>query len=347
MNDYNFGNFVCTLREKNGLTQAEIADKLGVTAAAVSKWENGSSKPRVEVLFKLAEILGVRPDELMAGHYIEENNSETYNIKIPRLSKKAMIVIIAAAVAFTFILATSIIVIVFAALESSKDTEEYRLGYEYLLESNKFAELGLSKDDIRFNSYRKNKTTNADGGLNQVGVGALEKGVATLSVGTSGAVRLTTDRPIIPETPGTWCYLSPKSWLSGAATNGCCNCIDWARTRLFPAGTSYEQAIEHMDRVWDFVTDNELLKVHSWYNINIPAEPKTIRFARQGGPYYSDDFVPVGNDLYQPHGKDIHEDSGNPELDTDSALNGYIAIMPLTIDRTDLAIFKQLSAVPV
>ena len=163
MNDYNFGNFVCALREKNGLTQAEIADKLGVTAAAVSKWENGSSKPRVEVLFKLAEILGVRPDELMAGHYIEENNSETYNIKIPRLSKKAMIAIIAAAVAFTFILATSIIAIVFAALESSKDTEEYRLGYEYLLESNKFAELGLSEDDIRFNSYRKNKTTNADG----------------------------------------------------------------------------------------------------------------------------------------------------------------------------------------
>ena len=83
--------------------------------------------------------------------------------------------------------------------------------------------------------------TNADGGLNQVGVGALEQGVATLSVGTSGAVRLTTDRPILPETPGTWCYLSPKAWLSGAATNGCCNCIDWARTRLFPPGVSYSE----------------------------------------------------------------------------------------------------------
>ena len=105
---------------------------------------------------------------------------------------------------------------------------------------------------------------------------------------------------------------------------------------------SYEQAIEHMDRVWDFVTDNQLLKVHSWYNINIPADPKTIRITRQGGPYYSDEFHPVGNDLYQPHGKDIHVDSGNPELDTDSALSGYITVMPLTIDRTDLAIFRQL-----
>ena len=74
MNDYSFGNFVCFLREEKGLTQSDIAERLGVTPAAVSKWENGSSKPRVEVLFKLAEILGVRPEELMAGHYIKEEN---------------------------------------------------------------------------------------------------------------------------------------------------------------------------------------------------------------------------------------------------------------------------------
>ncbi|MBQ9746739.1 MAG: helix-turn-helix domain-containing protein [Clostridia bacterium] len=72
MNDYNFGNFVCELREAKGLTQADIANELGVTPAAVSKWENGSSKPRVEVLFRLAEILGVRPEELMAGKRLGE-----------------------------------------------------------------------------------------------------------------------------------------------------------------------------------------------------------------------------------------------------------------------------------
>lgn len=72
MNDYNFGNFVCKLREAKGLTQADIANELGVTPAAVSKWENGSSKPRVEVLFRLAEILGVRPEELMAGKHLGE-----------------------------------------------------------------------------------------------------------------------------------------------------------------------------------------------------------------------------------------------------------------------------------
>lgn len=166
MNDYNFGNFVCKLREEKGLTQADIAEQLGVTAAAVSKWENGSSKPRVEVLFKLAEILGVRPEELMAGHYIEENEEKdpnTYSIKIPRLSKKATIAIIAASLAFVLILTVSIFGIVLGALESTKSTEEYKLAYEYLIGSQKFEELELSEDDITFNSYNRTTAKNADG----------------------------------------------------------------------------------------------------------------------------------------------------------------------------------------
>lgn len=80
---------------------------------------------------------------------------------------------------------------------------------------------------------------NSDGGLNQVGVGALKEGVMTFSVGTSGAMRLTTTRPLIPENPSTWCYLSPKAWLSGAATSGCCNCIDWFRTEVLGGRDSY------------------------------------------------------------------------------------------------------------
>lgn len=73
MNDYQFGNFVCSLREQKGLTQADLAAALDVTPAAVSKWENGASKPRVAVLFKLAELLEVRPEELLAGKRLEES----------------------------------------------------------------------------------------------------------------------------------------------------------------------------------------------------------------------------------------------------------------------------------
>lgn len=74
--------------------------------------------------------------------------------------------------------------------------------------------------------------TNSDGGANQVGVGALRPGVMTFSVGTSGALRLATDAPRLPDLPSTWCYLSPRSWLSGAATTGACSVIDWFRHRI-------------------------------------------------------------------------------------------------------------------
>ncbi len=76
MNDYNFGNFLCMLREQKGMTQAEIAQLLNVTPAAVSKWENGESKPRTDTLFQLAEILGVTAQELIAGRYIEKESSD-------------------------------------------------------------------------------------------------------------------------------------------------------------------------------------------------------------------------------------------------------------------------------
>lgn len=331
MNDYNFGNFVCMLREKKGLTQADVAEQLGVTAAAVSKWENGSSKPRVEVLFKLAEILGVRPEELMAGHYIEgseldpeavKNINERYeylrridshnkmgvkfrriaaflidwniiglfemfatgilmylfaeqmnepepglvitffltillypvlfilrdvifgrrslgkrllglividrqtgevakpskrifrNLFLPLMqidvfvmlfsgssvgdrvagaavitvkdlyyredeenevekinsykapspmSKKTILLLVCGILAAIITLIGFIFSSVSIILQSQKSTEEYQIAYEYLIESDKFAELGLTEDDLRFNSYSKNSSRNADG----------------------------------------------------------------------------------------------------------------------------------------------------------------------------------------
>ena len=45
MNDFEFGNRLYELRRRTGLTQAELADKIGVTNKAVSKWENGKANP--------------------------------------------------------------------------------------------------------------------------------------------------------------------------------------------------------------------------------------------------------------------------------------------------------------
>lgn len=60
-----FGNMVAVLRKEKGMTQLELAEKMGVTDKAVSKWERDLSFPDVSSIPKLAEILGVSVDELM------------------------------------------------------------------------------------------------------------------------------------------------------------------------------------------------------------------------------------------------------------------------------------------
>lgn len=84
-------------------------------------------------------------------------------------------------------------------------------------------------------------TAAPDGGLCQVGDRATDPGVMSFSMGTSGALRLATRQPVLSEQRQTWCYRAPVAWLSGAATSGCCNCVDWALRRLFPPGTTYAE----------------------------------------------------------------------------------------------------------
>lgn len=65
MNDYQFGNFIFERRQKAGLSQSELADKLGVTNKAVSKWENGKSKPTTDTLRRLAVLFEIPLEKLM------------------------------------------------------------------------------------------------------------------------------------------------------------------------------------------------------------------------------------------------------------------------------------------
>ncbi len=106
---------------------------------------------------------------------------------------------------------------------------------------------------------------------------------------------------------------------------------------------NYDCATDELDRIFSFIFEKKLLERNDIYNINIPQFPKQIRITRQGGPYYSDDFDPEENDMYRPCGKPIWEDSCDDTLDTDATLHGYISVTPLTVDRTNLAVFKMLS----
>ena len=57
MRDYSFGNFICALRERCGLSQYQLGALDGVLDKAVSKWENGASKPRIDIIRKLTKVL--------------------------------------------------------------------------------------------------------------------------------------------------------------------------------------------------------------------------------------------------------------------------------------------------
>lgn len=100
---------------------------------------------------------------------------------------------------------------------------------------------------------------------------------------------------------------------------------------------------EHLDTVWDYFCRHELLDRHPIYNVNIPARPlEEIRITRQGGPYFSDDFLPEENDMYRPKGKAVYAPTDDA-LDTDTVLtHRKISVMPLTIQRVDPAMYQEL-----
>ena len=112
---------------------------------------------------------------------------------------------------------------------------------------------------------------------------------------------------------------------------------------LSTAPKSFEPALSQLDTVYDFFQAHGLMKKCGLYNVNFPQEFKGIRITRQGGPFFSDDFEPIGNDLYEPRGKCVYVDRNDLTLDTDAVLHGYVSISPMTLTRTRLDVFQELS----
>lgn len=71
------GMMIAELRKEKGMTQLELAEKMGVTDKAVSKWERDLSCPDINSLPNLAEILGVTVDELMQIKCEAENPKQS------------------------------------------------------------------------------------------------------------------------------------------------------------------------------------------------------------------------------------------------------------------------------
>lgn len=61
------GNFIMEKRKSHNMTQQQLADKLNISFQAISKWENGTTFPNIEILQDLAIVLDVSVDEILAG----------------------------------------------------------------------------------------------------------------------------------------------------------------------------------------------------------------------------------------------------------------------------------------
>lgn len=79
------GAFICSLRKEKGLTQAVMAEKLGISNRTISKWENGDGMPDISILSDVAGILGVSVDELLRG---EKNPDIPPEITVTEVSNK-------------------------------------------------------------------------------------------------------------------------------------------------------------------------------------------------------------------------------------------------------------------
>ena len=78
MNQEKIGKFIASCRKKQKLTQEQLAEKLGITYKAVSKWETGKGLPDASIMKDLCNNLKITVNELLSGELI---NKEDYNKK--------------------------------------------------------------------------------------------------------------------------------------------------------------------------------------------------------------------------------------------------------------------------
>ena len=75
INTYVTGNTIKHLREARNMTQAELAEQIGVSSKTVSKWETAKGLPDISLLQSLAKALGISVIELMNGEQITNKNT--------------------------------------------------------------------------------------------------------------------------------------------------------------------------------------------------------------------------------------------------------------------------------
>ena len=79
MNQIKIGRFIAECRKRANLTQMQLAEKLGITDKAISKWERGVAMPDTSIMLELCDILCISVNELLSGEKINMENDNQKN----------------------------------------------------------------------------------------------------------------------------------------------------------------------------------------------------------------------------------------------------------------------------
>ena len=74
MDQVKIGKFIADQRKQANLTQMQLAEKLGITDRAISKWETGKSLPDSSIMLELCDIFGITVNDLLSGEKISMDN---------------------------------------------------------------------------------------------------------------------------------------------------------------------------------------------------------------------------------------------------------------------------------
>ena len=74
MDQLKIGKFIAEKRKEQSMTQAQLAEKLGITDRAVSKWETGKSLPDASIMLELCDLLKITVNDLLSGEVVSMNN---------------------------------------------------------------------------------------------------------------------------------------------------------------------------------------------------------------------------------------------------------------------------------
>ena len=77
MDTVKIGKFISELRRERGLTQEQLAEKLGTSNKTISRWENGNYMPPVEMLMELSKFFEVSINELLSGRRLNESETRS------------------------------------------------------------------------------------------------------------------------------------------------------------------------------------------------------------------------------------------------------------------------------